>query len=293
MTSHDTAFLTTGELADLLRIKERKVYDMAARGEVPCVRAVGKLLFPRAEIEVWVAQTRSGPLAVVDPPAIAVGSHDPLLDWALRNAGSGIAALFDGSVDGLDRFASGEAALCSLHLHEADGWNTATVAQRLGSRPVVLIEFAQRRRGLIVPAGNPQAVTGLGDVAPLRVVRRQPGAASQILFDHLLGEAGLEPSALAGPEAAERTEDDLAQAVADGKGDVAFGVEAAAHQHRLAFVPLLEERLDLLIWRRSYFEPPCQRLLSFLRSEAFATRARELAGYDLRGAGQVRFNGAV
>ena len=41
---HDTPseFLTTQELAALLRIKERKVYDLAAAGQVPCVRVVGK-----------------------------------------------------------------------------------------------------------------------------------------------------------------------------------------------------------------------------------------------------------
>ncbi|MEX0340492.1 MAG: helix-turn-helix domain-containing protein, partial [Arenibacterium sp.] len=51
-------YLTTRELADLLRIGERKVYDLAANGEVPCVRAVGKLLFPRAEITAWLNASR-------------------------------------------------------------------------------------------------------------------------------------------------------------------------------------------------------------------------------------------
>jgi len=33
-------YLTTKELAELLRIKERKVYDLAASGAVPCSKAM-------------------------------------------------------------------------------------------------------------------------------------------------------------------------------------------------------------------------------------------------------------
>ncbi|MEL6599231.1 MAG: helix-turn-helix transcriptional regulator [Pseudomonadota bacterium] len=292
MTSPDPAFLTTKELADLLRIKERKVYDLASNGEVPCVRVVGKLLFPKDQIDAWIASTRSGPDALAPPPPIAVGSHDPLLDWALRNAGCGIAALFDGSLDGLSRFAAAEALLCSLHVHEPAGWNTATVAEKLGGRPVVLIEFARRHRGLIVAAGNPLEVRSIADVVRCRVARRQSQAASHILFEHLLVEAGIDSAALASPEEPERTEDDLAQAVLEGKADVAFGLAAAAHAHRLNFVPLLEERLDLLMWRRTYFEPPCQTLLGFLSSERFRDRAAEMPGYDISRAGTVHLNGA-
>ena len=48
-------FLTTREVAALLRVKERKVYDLAAAGQIPCRRITGKLLFPRAEIEAWLS----------------------------------------------------------------------------------------------------------------------------------------------------------------------------------------------------------------------------------------------
>ena len=47
MSLNNTSFLTTKELAQLLRLGERKIYDLAANGDIPCVRAVGKLLFPK------------------------------------------------------------------------------------------------------------------------------------------------------------------------------------------------------------------------------------------------------
>ena len=95
-------FLTTKEVAELLRIKERTVYDLVKEGSIPVSRVTGKLLFPRELVEAWVrrsAQTKSGIDSVLQPPLVLAGSHDPLLDWALRESGSGIATFFDGSLD--------------------------------------------------------------------------------------------------------------------------------------------------------------------------------------------------
>ena len=87
-------FLTTKEVAELLRIKERTIYDLVKEGSIPVSRVTGKLLFPRELVEAWVrrsAQTKSGIDSVLQPPLVLAGSHDPLLDWALRESGSGIA----------------------------------------------------------------------------------------------------------------------------------------------------------------------------------------------------------
>lgn len=284
-------FLTTAEVAELLRIKERKVYDMAATGDVPCVRVVGKLLFPRAALEAWIDAARSGPAAQAAPlPQIVAGSHDPLLDWALRESGSDLAGFFDGSGDGLDRIADRGAMAAGLHLHEPSGWNTGIVEARFSGLPVVLVEFARRRRGLIVAGGNPLGIAGIGDLAGKRFARRQPAAASQRLFEEMAREAGLDPDALAGPQGVARTEQDVALAVLDGQADAAFGLAAVAHQFRLSYVDLLEERFDLLVWRQAYFAPAFQTLLRFFESETFRARSAAMTGYDLSGLGQVRYN---
>jgi excisionase family DNA binding protein len=293
MTTHAPDFLTTRELAELLRIKERKIYDLAAAGEVPCVRAVGKLLFPRAEIEAWIAASRSGPATARTPlPLIVAGSHCPLLDWALRESGSGLAAMFDGSFDGLERFARREALACAIHIHDGGEWNGAVVCERFGDRPIVQIEFARRMRGLIVAPGNPKSISAVGDLTDKIVARRQHTAASQRLLEQLFAETGLDPAKLAVATATARTESELALLVMDGKADVAFGLQAMAAQYRLGFVPLIEERFDLLVWRKAYFDAPMQGFMKFLQGAPFRNRAAEFAGYDISGLGAVRFNGA-
>lgn len=285
-------FLTTRELAELLRIKERKVYDLAASGEIPCSRAMGKLLFPRGAVNAWLARHGSGFTLAPAPqrPNVLLGSHDPLIDWALRESRSGLASFFDSSFDGLDRLARGEGIATGLHIHEpgaagAEGWNVGTVRARFGQAPVVLVEWAWRQRGLLVAPGS--AIAGLADLRGRRVVPRQSEAGSQLLFDHLLGEAGIAVD-LAAPA---RSEADAALAVQQGKAEAAFGLAAIARQFRLKFVAVARERFDLLVDRRAWFEPPLQRLLAFCRTEAFPAKAAELAGYDLSGFGTVHFNG--
>jgi excisionase family DNA binding protein len=289
-------YLTTRELAELLRIKERKVYDLAAAGEVPCSRATGKLLFPRAAVEAWVTSKSIGFDSMPVPasgPNVFLGSHDPLLDWALRESGAGLATFFDGTRDGLDRFAKGEGIGTGLHLFEPKTacWNESTVRERFAAAPVVLVEFAWRERGWIVSADVEPNVRGLSGLKGRRVVPRQSGAGSQALLEHLLAREGFATDDIRFIDPA-RTETDAALAVLEGKADAALGLLGVAHDYRLSFVPVMRERFDLLVERRAWFEPPMQRFLRFCNSPAFVQKAGELRGYDINTFGQVRFNGS-
>lgn len=294
-------YLTTKELADLLRLKERKIYDMAAAGEVPCTRATGKLLFPRAAIEAWLEQhtdrTGVGLGAALRRPDVVLGSHDPLLEWALRESRSGLATYFDSSRDGLNRFADGEGIATGLHIvcdaPEAEGsdvWNVPLVRDLAGTQSVALIEWAWRRRGLILPVGNPLRIKRLADLAGRSVVPRQPAAGTQVLFEAQLAAEGITPDAIEFAVPA-LSETDAALAVLEGRADAAFGLEALAAQYRLDFVPVVSERFDLLVDRRSYFDPPLQKLFAFTARLDFAAKAASLAGYDISGLGTVHFNG--
>jgi len=287
-------YLTTKELADLLRIKERKVYDLAASGEVPCSKAMGKLLFPREAVEAWLAERSSG-LARLPPaarPTVFLGSHDPLLEWALRESRSGIATYFDGSMDGLTRFSNREGIASGLHLYDpqTDSWNERQVADQCRGMAVVLVGWTKRQRGLIVSEMLERKIGSVAELRGCRVAPRQSGSGAQALFDHLLDLAKIDTDDLE-LTAPARTEADAALAVLEGKADAAFGLASLAAQYRLPFVPLVEERFDLLVDRRAWFEPPMQRFLDFCRSETFTERADELAGYDVSEFGRVRFNG--
>ncbi len=292
-------YLTTREVAELLRVKERKVYEMAAAEEIPCRRVTGKLLFPRLELEAWLigdqpVSSTSGQGVRPAPANVVAGSHDPLLDWAIRESGAGLATFFDGSLDGLTRVESGDALAAGLHVFEPerDDWNIGHVTGALSALPIVLVEWAIRRQGLLVAKELAGTIRGIDDLRGKRLVRRQPAAGAGILLNHLLQEAGVAQDEVTFSKDTARTETDAAVAVASGRADAAPGLEAMARQFGLAFVPTQQERFDLVIDRRSWFEPPFQALLEFCRGEAFAAKAEELGGYDLSGHGRVHWNGA-
>ncbi|WP_454917871.1 substrate-binding domain-containing protein [Xanthobacter sediminis] len=290
-------FLTTRELAALLRVKERKVYDLVSAGTLPFRKVTGKLLFPRKDIESWLgtetdaAEGEDEALPEAPRPLVVAGGHDPLLEWALRESRSGIAAFFDGALDGVERAAAGGCIAAGLHIPDADGWNVALVAARFGRAPWVLLEWARRARGLMSRPDLPRAPACLRDVRGLRFQQRQPEAGSELVLDRLLKAEKMARADLMAVDTIERSETDLAMAIAGGRADVGLGIEAAARQFNLDFVPLVEERFDLLIWRRAYFDPPFQKLMAFCRTPALAARAEALGGYDLSGFGTVHFNG--
>lgn len=293
MAEYSDEYLTTKELADLLRIKERKVYDLAASGDIPCTRALGKLLFQRTAIDAWLARHGSGDTglpAVI--PAVFVGSHDPLLEWSLRESGSGIATFFDGSLDGLDRFAKAEGIATGLHVFDrASGdWNVPAIRKRFAGKPVVLVEWAWRERGLIVEPDNPKSIGTINDLKGARFAPRQKQAGSQVLLEHLISEAGLDAGAVNMTHAA-RTETDAALAVLEGQADAAFGLMSVAKQYKLDFVPVIRERFDLLVWRSEWFEEPFQKFLEVCKSPEFEDRVQGMDGYDASGFGRVHFNG--
>lgn len=292
MTHPISPYLTTKELAQLLRLGERKVYDLASSEQIPCVRAGGKLLFARDAVEAWLQQTYSGPTldAALDLPSIIAGSHDPLLDWALRQSGSGLAGYFDGSEDGLARVREKDAALCALHIFEDEVWNINRVSAEFNDLPVVLVEFCQRERGLIASQGNPLGIKDLGDLKRRRLARRQEGAAGQKLFEHLLSGAGVNTDMAFAGQSIARSESDLALEVKSGRAEAAFGLKSEADAQNLDFIPIMTERLDLLVWRKAWFDTSFQKFLKFCQSSAFKDHATMLSGYDLSNFGRIHFN---
>jgi putative molybdopterin biosynthesis protein len=291
-------FLTTREVAQLLRVKERKIYDLAGDGEIPCRRITGKLLFPRDELEAWLEGGTEKPGAARQSglPDVVAGSHDPLLDWAIRESACGLATLFDGSLDGLERMAGGNALAAGMHICEPDDdtgevrWNVDTVRSRSAGSDWVLVEWARRQQGMILSRDAGGAIGSVADLRGKRVLQRQATAGSQLLFLHLLAEHGLTTSDLVDAGDVVRTETEAAAIVAAGRADAAPGLKTVADQFGLGYLPLVTERFDLLVDRMSWFEPPFQRLLAFCRNPSFRSKADEIGGYDLSAFGVVRWN---
>jgi excisionase family DNA binding protein len=287
--------LTTDEAAVYLRLSERKLYELVANGAVPCTKVTGKWLFPKAALDRWLVAGLVLPaLAQAPAPPIVGGSHDPLLEWALRESGSGLASLPEGSEAGLRRLARGEITAAAIHVHRLDGDDEAAnldaVADAPGLHDVVVIAYARREQGLVLAPGNPLQLRDIAGVAErrARLALRPQGAGAQLLLLALLARAGLAFDALASVKPACPTGADIAQAVRSGRADCGIATRAVAQAAGLDFVPLTWERFDLALHQRDYFRPGLQALFKFVRTATFHDRAAELAGYDVSEAGDVR-----
>jgi excisionase family DNA binding protein len=288
--------LTLKEAAGYLRLSERSLYQLARTRRLPAAQLGGKWLFPRVLLERWLAAQADGPDVAhrLDPPSILAGSHDPLLDWAVRQSGCGLALRTGGSLEGLAAVARGEALVAAIHLLDPDTgtYNEPAAREALAGRGIVGISWAWREQGLIVPPGNPRGLAAVADLAQpgVRVAGRQPRAGSHILLTHLLTEAGLRLDLVSFLAQPALSKDEVAAAVAEGRADAGFGIRAEAASRGLGFVPLIRERFDLVMERRHYFGPAVQALLAFARTELFAARAARMGGYDLIASGAVAFN---
>jgi putative molybdopterin biosynthesis protein len=288
--------LTTDEAAEYLRLSERKLYELVATREVPCSKVTGRWLFPRAALDRWVSAglIAHAALAQVTAPPIMGGSHDPLLEWALRESNSGLASLPEGSEEGVRRLTQGEVIVAAIHMHRLDGddetANLDVVADAAGLHDAVVIAFARREQGILVAPGNPLGLSDMASIATsrARMAQRPAGAGAQLLLLALLARAAIALDDLKLAKPAFPTGPDIAQAIRAGRIDCGIATRSVAKSAGLDFLPLTWERFDLVMRRRDYFMKGPQALFEFMRQAGFRDRASELGGYDVSDTGAVR-----
>jgi putative molybdopterin biosynthesis protein len=288
--------LTTDEAAEYLRLSERKLYELVAERAVPCSKVTGRWLFPRAALDRWVSAGLIAPVALaqVAAPPIVGGSHDPLLEWALRESNSGLASLPEGSEEGLRRLTRGEVMVAAIHLHRLDGdderANVEAVADAPGLHDAVVLGFARREQGIVVAPGNPLGLSDMASIARAgaRMGQRPPGAGAQLLLLALVTRAGIGLDDLKLAKPVLPTGPDIAQAVRSGRIDCGIATRSVAKSAGLDFLPLTWERFDLVMRQRDYFMKGPQALFDFMRQHVLRDRAAELGGYDVSDAGAVR-----
>jgi molybdate transport repressor ModE-like protein len=230
-----------------------------------------------------------------EKPLVTHASHDLALA-ELRNllADTGHAAVdlhFRGSIDCLASLARGDCDVAGFHLPGASAGDAAFAPYRpwLRTRGLRLIRFVNRRQGLIVARGNPRRVFSLADLAErgARFINRQPGSGTRLCLDRLLAAAGLRPAQIKGYQSEEFTHAAVAATVASGMADAGFGIEAAARQQKLDFVPLATESYFLALRQATLARPAAHALLLALDAAAFQKRLGALPGYTAPRIGEI------
>jgi putative molybdopterin biosynthesis protein len=229
----------------------------------------------------------------IENTIFAVGSHDITIDILAQYLSAKNRRLTSanvGSMGGLVALSRGECHLAGSHLLDPDSgeYNLKYVRQILPNTPVKIIVLVGRQQGLMVAKGNPKGITTLMDLARKDVsyINRQSGAGTRVLLDYHLRQINVSADAIKGYQNEEYTHLAVAAAIASGRADCGLGIAAAAQALELDFIPLYQERYDLIIPLNYYQDQLLEPLFDILIDPGFKNTVAKLPGYDVERMGQ-------
>jgi putative molybdopterin biosynthesis protein len=256
------------------------------------VRADGITILPRgtqglpAGSEVQVQLYRQP--HEIENTIFAIGSHDITIDILAQYLAAQDRRLISanvGSMGGLVALSRGESHLAGSHLldPESGEYNLKYIWEVLPNVMVKVIALVHRQQGLMVAKGNPLQIHSLEDLIreEIRYINRQNGAGTRVLLDYHLRQAGIPTSSINGYQQEEYTHLAVAAAVASGRADCGLGVAAAAQALELDFIPLYQERYDLVIPQQFYESKLLEPLFKTLQDQAFRQAVLSLPGYNI------------
>lgn len=283
------------------QVGERVLAAPLARGAgviTSLVRADGLALLPRgsqglpagSELEVRLYRSPDE----INKTIFTTGSHDMTLDLIaqfLHGKDRRLTTANVGSIAGLVALSRNEAHLAGSHLLDpgTGEFNLSYVEEYLPDIPVMIIALVGRSQGLLIPKGNPKQIHSLTDLTREDVifVNRQRGAGTRVLLDYQLEQLGLSKDAVRGYKNQEFTHLALGAAIASGRADCGIGIAAVTQSLDLDFIPLFDERYDLVIpqefARSSLLEP----LFSLFDDNDFRKMVASLPGYDVTPMGNI------
>ncbi|MFD0697639.1 substrate-binding domain-containing protein [Paenibacillus sp. GCM10027628] len=313
--SNDMSY-TTEEIAKLLKISKLTVYDLIKKGELPSYRVGKQMRVDATDLEAYKQRSRmvvlpdhpveahssiqSQPSTFSSPNRpIVITGHDIGLDILAKHMEKGIPGLrplrsFVGSLDSLISMYKGESDIVSTHLLDGDTgeYNLPYIRKLLVGSSYVVVNLLSRNAGLYVKQGNPFELKQWSDLSRpgLRFVNREKGSGARVLLDEQLRLHRIKPGQLVGYDKEQTNHLGVATKVASGEADVGVGIEKAASiVGQIDFIPLIQERYDLVMLKTPTNQAWIPTLLRILQSDPFKKELLAIPGYDLSRTGEILF----
>lgn len=296
-------FITTKEVAKLLKVNEKMVYSLINDKGLPATKVTGKWMFPQRLVEEWLEMNilnyRQSELDMSSDSGrlLLAGSDDPLFQQTLslfQKKGFGTVAFFAnlGSMGGLKCLRRGICHIGVCHLLQDDNqeYNFDFAEQELDRAPV-FVNFSKREQGILLQKGNPKNIRSISDLArpEIRIVNRPLGTGTRLLLDYEIAKSDISTDAISGYRHEVSRHLDVGLEIVAGKADAGPAIRAVAGLLNLDFMPLRWERFDLLIARERFFEQGVQQFMGLLHDVSFQQLAESFVGYDLSLCGKMVF----
>ena len=277
-----------GEMADRATSRHSRAALGRVGGRIVAVpqAAAGLSLSPSAGI---VSRLKGNRAEVVTyntsdeiDAALLIAGCDPsvtiLADWMTRHhCPARLSPVPCSSGRALDALVKGCAHAAGVHLRDADAadYNLQSVRRAVGRRAAMVVTFARWELGLAVRIGNPFGISTIADLMQprLRVANREPGSGARAMLDSGLKQAGIRHDRVVGYKSEYNGHLEVANAIASSQADAGVTLRVAADAYDLDFVPLREERYDLVILATEADTPPIRAMLRY--SELDPLRARD------------------
>lgn len=259
--------------------------------EISETRRTGKVTekFYRAKGDAFLLQELILPKSKY-PSVIFSGSHDLALEGVASHLAKhvNLLSLPVGSLDGLVNLRQGLCQISGSHLLDESGeYNTPFVKHLFPERNVEIVTLAYRTQGLMIASGNPKGIKKIADIARpnVRFVNRNAGSGTRLWLDAELRKQKIPVEKITGYEDQVKTHSEAANLVIQNKVDVSLGLQAAAHQNGLDFIPLFEERYDLVLPLEQ--EKNLNPVLEYIQTANFREMLASLTGYNTSHSGET------
>lgn len=305
---------TTEEIAKLLKISKLTVYDLIKKGELPSYRVGKQMRVDHADLEAYkqkhkglqinerptnTDRTKSSHMqaSITGLRPIVITGQDPSLDILTKHLEKntvGIRPLraYVGSLDSLISMYRGESDIVSTHLFDGDTgeYNLPYIKKLLIGSSYTVVNLLSRNAGLYVQKGNPLQLKEWSDLGnqALRIANREKGSGARVLLDEQLRLHGIKSKQLIGYEQEHTNHLGVASKVSLGEADVGVGIEkVAVIVGNIDFIPLIQERYDLVMMNTPDNQAWIHSLLGILRSKDFKKELQSISGYDLSRTGEI------
>ncbi|MCM3725064.1 helix-turn-helix transcriptional regulator [Neobacillus cucumis] len=300
----DERAYTPDEVSQIFQISKHTVYELIKRGELQAFKIGNKMRIEHVELERYKesmkapAKKSADAPNVINMPTVPIrlsGSHDFLVEHFAKQAGSAlnlqIQPSFIGSLEGLMMLYRGQCDIAAIHLLDpaSQEYNLPFIHQLFVYENIAVMRFAARQQGFIIAKGNPKNIHNFTDLTrkDVQFVNRQKGAGTRFLLDSMLSNHGINPSKISGYANEEWNHLSAASYINRGMADVTFGIQSAASHLGLDFVPVAQEKFDLVFRFTPENKQHLLSLIHYLQSASFKDSLTDLEGYSIQDLGKI------